>query len=160
MFFSYFKFYYKSSTFPISVFCPVPTTIPTQRPDATLVPEKSMLVLSWLTARLSSIASVVFWTETDSPVRRACSSFKICENLNKWLSLIWQNFNITFFVKNYPDQFALRWSWSGELGYRRGPGLRRRPQRYLRGRFRGQEHAEPEKCLLKILFAYFFDLMR
>ena len=56
------------------MFWPVPMTIPVQRPAAMLVPEKSKLTLSWLTARRSLTGSVCFGTETDSPVKRAWST--------------------------------------------------------------------------------------
>merc|ERR1712106_902528 len=50
---------------PIAVAVPVPMTIPLALPEATLVPEKTMFFLSWLTALGSGTTSVCLITETD-----------------------------------------------------------------------------------------------
>ena len=53
---------------PISVFCPMLTTMPSALPAETLVPLKSMFFLSWLTARGSGTGSLCLMIDTDSPV--------------------------------------------------------------------------------------------
>mmetsp|Transcript_64460 Transcript_64460/g.165865 ORF Transcript_64460/g.165865 Transcript_64460/m.165865 type:complete len:205 (+) Transcript_64460:565-1179(+) len=58
---------------PISVSMPVPTTMPQQAPLDTVVDEKSMLVLPWITQSFSVTGSTSFDTLCDSPVSWDCS---------------------------------------------------------------------------------------
>mmetsp|Transcript_141506 Transcript_141506/g.439883 ORF Transcript_141506/g.439883 Transcript_141506/m.439883 type:complete len:246 (+) Transcript_141506:2525-3262(+) len=58
---------------PISVDMPVPTTQPTQAPLETVVDEKSMFVLPWITQPLSMMGSGSLETLCDSPVSCDCS---------------------------------------------------------------------------------------
>ncbi len=64
---------------PMAVFSPVPMTTPLALPAATLVPEKTRLSLSWLTALGSLTGSVCLMTVTDSPVRMDWSILSVVD---------------------------------------------------------------------------------
>ena len=64
---------------PMAVLSPVPITTPRALPAATLVPEKMMFFLSWLTALGSGTGSVCLMTDTDSPVRMDWSILNVVD---------------------------------------------------------------------------------
>mmetsp|Transcript_20495 Transcript_20495/g.67107 ORF Transcript_20495/g.67107 Transcript_20495/m.67107 type:complete len:280 (+) Transcript_20495:236-1075(+) len=66
--------------FPISVDAAVATTSALPAPYETVVPEKSMLCLAWISASASATGAVSFITGTDSPVRSAWSSRSVVDS--------------------------------------------------------------------------------